>query len=103
MERAFRISKGSLDMRPMFHFAERRIEAHVCICFMAYKVYKELERIIKMMCIDMSVGHVLDAAKTIITIRIKLPENGQLYVKTLFLTDKHRAIKPLFELLQDEK
>ncbi|WP_444544367.1 IS1634 family transposase, partial [Prevotella lacticifex] len=32
VERAFRISKGNLEMRPMFHFTERRIEAHVCIC-----------------------------------------------------------------------
>ncbi len=41
VERAFRISKGTLEMRPMFHFTERRIEAHICICFIAYKVYKE--------------------------------------------------------------
>lgn len=25
----------------MFHFSEKRIEAHVCICFVALKVYKE--------------------------------------------------------------
>ena len=97
VERAFRISKGSLDMRPMFHFTERRIEAHVCICFIAYKVYKELERIIKMKKIDMSVGHVLDAAKTVTTIRVWMPENKEFYSKTLFLTDRHRAIQPLFE------
>ena len=36
VERAFRVSKGTLEMRPMFHFTERRIEAHVCICFIAY-------------------------------------------------------------------
>lgn len=71
VERAFRISKESLEMRPMFHFTERRIEAHICICFIAYKVYKELERIIKMSNIDMSVGHILDTAKTITTIRVK--------------------------------
>ena len=29
VERAFRISKGNLEMRPMFHFTERRIEAHL--------------------------------------------------------------------------
>ena len=46
VERSFRVGKGTLEMRPMFHFTERRIEAHVCICFIAYKVYKELERII---------------------------------------------------------
>lgn len=97
VERAFRISKGTLEMRPMFHFTERRIEAHVCICFIAYKVYKELERLICINKIDMSVDRVLDAAKTITTIKIKMPENGSFFTKTLFLTKKHIAIKPLFE------
>ena len=36
LEPAFRVSKGTLEMRPMFHLTERRIEAHVCICFIAY-------------------------------------------------------------------
>lgn len=99
VERAFRISKGTLEMRPMFHFTERRIEAHVCICFIAYKVYKELERAISINKIGMSVDHVLGAAKTITTIRIKMPENGTYFTKTLFLTKKHLAIKPLFQLL----
>lgn len=97
IERAFRISKGSLEMRPMFHFTERRIEAHVCICFIAYKVYKELERIIKLKGIGMSVDKVLGAAKTITTIRVNMPENRKVYTKTLFLTEKHQAIKSLFE------
>ena len=98
VERAFRISKGTLDMRPMFHFTERRIEAHVCICFIAYKVYKELERLIAINKIGMSVDHVLDAAKTITTIRVRMPENGTYFTKTLFLTEKHLAVKPLFDL-----
>jgi transposase len=100
VERAFRISKGSLEMRPMFHFTERRIEAHVCICFIAYKVYKELERVIKLKGIELSVGKVLDAAKTITTIRVNMPENRKVYTKTLFLTEKHQAIKLLFEWLR---
>lgn len=98
VERAFRISKGALEMRPMFHFTERRIEAHVCICFVAYKVYKELERIIKLAGIKMSVGEVINTAKTIITIRVNMPENRDTYVKTLFLTPKQRVIEPLFGL-----
>lgn len=101
VERAFRISKGTLEMRPMFHFTERRIEAHICICFIAYKVYKELERLIAINNIGMSVDKVLDAAKTITTIRIWMPENGTYFTKTLFLTPKHLAIKPLFRLTTD--
>ena len=96
VERAFRISKGTLEMRPMFHFTERRIEAHICICFIAYKVYKELERLISINKIGMSVDHVLDIAKTITTIKIRLPENGTFFTKTLFLMEKYLAIKQLF-------
>lgn len=88
-------------MRPMFHFTEHRIEAHVCICFVAYKVYKELERIIKEKNIVLSVGKTLEAAKTITTIRVRMPESGKFYTKTLFLTDKHRAIKSLFDHTQE--
>ena len=98
MERAFRISKGNLEMCPMFHFTERRIEAHVCICFIAYKVYKELERLIAINKIEMSVDKVLEAAKTITTIRVRMPENRTTFTKTLFLTEKHYAVKPLFDL-----
>lgn len=102
VERAFRISKGTLEMRPIFHFTERRIEAHICICFIAYNVYKELERLIAINNIGMSVDKVLDAAKTITTIRIRMPENGTYFTKTLFLTKKHLAIKPLFRLTTDD-
>ncbi len=36
VEAAFRVGKSTLEMRPIFHFTERRIEAHICICFMAF-------------------------------------------------------------------
>jgi transposase len=98
VERAFRVSKGTLEMRPMFHFTPRRIEAHVCICFVAYKVYKELERLIKENGIPHSVDKVIDIAKTVITVRINMPENGQVFTKTMFLTDRHKSIEPLFNI-----
>lgn len=99
VERAFRITKGNLEARPIFHFTERRIEAHICICFIAYKVYKELQRIIALQGeIKLSVDKVLDIAKTIPTIRIRLPYNGDERTQTLFLTDKHKLIEPLFDI-----
>jgi len=96
VERAFRIGKSSLEMRPMFHFTGKRIEAHICICFVAYKVYKELERTIRRLGINMSVDKVLDIAKTITTIKIRLP-NGELYTQTLYTTPQQLLIKPLID------
>ena len=98
VERAFRVTKGNLEARPIFHFTEKRIEAHICICFMAYKVYKELERIIRIAKIDLSVDSVLGIAKTIATVRINLPNNGTVMQQTLLLTPDHCKIKPLFDI-----
>ena len=65
VERAFRISKSKIEIRPVFHFTRRRIEAHVCICFVALKVYKELERLLKLSHVNMSVDKVLALAQTV--------------------------------------
>ena len=97
IERAYRVTKGTLEMRPMFHFTSRRIEAHVCICFVAYKVYKELERILKTTDINLSVDKVLSIAKTVTTIKIKLPSSGSTLTKTLLLTPKHKSIAKLLD------
>ena len=92
VERSFRITKGTLDVRPMFHFTPRRIEAHVCICFVALKVYKELERLLKRSGCPYSVDEVLKIAETVVTIEIARPENNNTVTKTLCLTEKERAI-----------
>jgi transposase len=96
VERAFRITKGTLELRPMFHFTPKRIEAHVCICFVAYKIYKEFERILRIKGIDMSVDKVLDIAKTITTLKIRLPLSNEILTKTMFMTQKHLSIAQLF-------
>src|SRR5690554_49397 len=97
IEKAFRVTKGTLEIRPMFHFTPRRIEAHVCICFVAYKIYKELERRLRINSIDLSVDKVLDIAKTIITLKIKLSKSRETMSKTMLITPKHKLIAPLFE------
>jgi len=97
IERAFRVTKGTLEMRPMFHFTPNRIEAHVCICFAAYKVYKELERVMRISHVNMSVDKVLDIAKTITTIKINLPISGNTMTKTMLLTQRHKSIAQLFD------
>lgn len=96
IEKAFRITKGTLEIRPMFHYTPRRIEAHVCICFVAYKVYKELDRVLKSNNIALSVDKVLNIAKTITTIKVKLPISGSILTKTMLITPKHKSIAMLF-------
>ena len=43
IEKAFRISKSDLQIRPIFHFKEYGIHAHLLICFMALAICKFIE------------------------------------------------------------
>lgn len=47
IEKAFRISKTDLRVRPIHHYRRKRIEAHICVAFVAYTLYKELERLLE--------------------------------------------------------
>ena len=96
VERAFRIAKSKIEIRPMFHFTRKRIEAHVCICFVALKVYKELERILKMTDIRLSVDKVLALAQTITTIEIRLPKSRETLRRTMLMA-RHQRIAKLFD------
>jgi transposase len=46
IEKAFRISKTDLRIRPIYHRLRERIEAHICISFVSYLLFKELERVL---------------------------------------------------------
>ena len=43
IEKAFRISKTDLKVRPVYHFKINPIESHILICFMALAVVKYME------------------------------------------------------------
>lgn len=96
VEQAFRISKSNIEIRPIFHFTRKRIEAHICICFVALKVYKELDRLLKLASVGISVDKVLKMAQTVTTIKIKLPLNGEVLSKTLIM-QRHKKIEKLFD------
>ena len=42
-EAAFRIQKDQLDVRPIWHQHEDRVQAHILVCFLAFVLWKSLE------------------------------------------------------------
>ena len=46
-ETAFRIHKSDLGMRPIWHQKERRVKAHILVCFLAYVLWKMLGQMCK--------------------------------------------------------
>ena len=85
IEKAFRISKTDLRVRPIYHRLQRRIEAHLSIAFCSYKLYKELERQLKEKKVGISVEKAIDLMKTIYSINIILPKSRK---KTHFIFAK---------------
>jgi hypothetical protein len=43
-ELAFRIQKSDLELRPIWHQKETRVQAHILVCFLAYVLWKTLAR-----------------------------------------------------------
>lgn len=76
IEKAFRISKFDLRLRPIYHQIQRRVEAHICICFTAYAVFKELERILKIKKVPFSAARAIELCKTMYQIKVVLPDTG---------------------------
>jgi transposase len=42
-EAAFRIQKDQLNLRPIWHQREDRVQAHILVCFLAFALWKSLE------------------------------------------------------------
>ncbi len=74
IEKAFRISKTDLRIRPIYHRKKERIEAHLCIAFAAYAIYKELERKLQIKNIKISPAKAIELSKTIFQISFQLPD-----------------------------
>lgn len=64
VEKAFRISKTDLKIRPIYHRLETRIKAHILISFVSYAIYKEFERKIKQSNIEIKFKLAFDHIKT---------------------------------------
>jgi len=77
IERAFRISKTDLRIRPMYHYRRRRIEAHVLVAFVAYTIYKELERRLAEAGLAMSPKRAIELTQTMYQMIFTLPKDPQ--------------------------
>lgn len=92
IEKAFRISKTDLRVRPIFHYKRRRIEAHLCIAFTAYTVWKELERLLNQQGVDMSPTRAAELTRTMYEIVYTLPQSKKIKRRNLGMDDEQRRL-----------
>jgi transposase len=95
IEQAFRISKTDLRIRPMYHYRRRRIEAHVLVAFVAYTIYKELERRLLEARLAMSPKRAIELAQTMYQMTFTLPNDPQQRQVLLKMEPEQQALYDL--------
>lgn len=97
IEKSFRVAKSELKIRPVYHRLQRRIEAHICISFVAYKVYKELERQLHERKASISANTAIEIAENIFEIEVDVPETKAKVKRLLLLSEEQRYLAKLFD------
>jgi len=100
IEKAFRISKTDLRIRPIFHRLKDRIEAHICIAFVAYTIYKELERLLDKHRIGFSPKRAAELTHNMYQLEYTLPDAG-IGKTTLLKMDGEQ--KKLYEVIHNRR
>lgn len=87
VEQAFRITKSDLQIRPIYHFKEKMIEAHILICFMALAVCKYME-----LKTGRSIKSILKILKAITDAKLVNNVSGQEFVLRSVINDEAKQI-----------
>lgn len=98
IEKAFRISKTDLKIRPIYHRKANRIESHLLIAFCSYKLYKEFERQLKEKQTGLSPEKALDILKSIFGIKTILPVSNKPIEIIMANTDEQVKLLTAFNI-----
>jgi len=92
IEKAFRMSKTDLRIRPIYHRLKHRIEAHICISFTAYSIYKELERLLFLEKSSLSLNRASELTHIMYQITYVLPESKHTKTRLLKMDDEQAEL-----------
>jgi len=90
-EKAFRLTKSDLGMRPIFHQEEHRVRAHIFVCFLALAMYKSLELWMDAKGLGNSPAKLLEEFREIRSMDIVMPvkDRNPLRLRVVAKPDEH--------------
>lgn len=98
IEKAFRISKTELKVRPIYHRKANRIESHLLISFCSYKLYKEFERQLNEKQTGLSPEKALDILKSIYGVKTILPVSNKIVEIIMANTKEQKELLAVFNV-----
>ena len=81
VEAAFRIQKNDLVLRPLWHQTEKRVQAHILVCFLAYVLWKCLSQMCKNSGLGNEPRKIIDEIKRIKLTDVILPTKTGVEIK----------------------
>ena len=72
VERAFANLKDVLDMRPIYHRTDDRVQAHIFVAALAFLLHRAIEKKLKTARLDLSATEALTARKSVRVVNIDL-------------------------------
>jgi transposase len=76
VERAFANLKDVIDMRPIYHRSDHRVEAHIFVAALAFLIHRAVEKKLKAAGFDLSATDALNALKTVRVVDIALGDGS---------------------------
>jgi transposase len=75
------MNKTDLRIRPIYHRLHSRIEGHICICFTAYTIMLEIERILKKAKCAITLNRAQELVKTMYQLTYQTPITKRIVAK----------------------
>ena len=72
VERAFSCLKDVIEMRPVYHQTDERVEAHLFVATLAFLVHRALEKKLKVAELDLSATEALQALRSVRVVDLQL-------------------------------
>ena len=98
------MSKTDIRIRPLYHCLRHRIEAHICIPFTAYCIYKELERVLKLEKSTLPLKKAAELTHNMYQVTSTLPDSKHIKLILLQMDEKQenyiKSSAKIFRVLQ---
>ena len=91
------MSKTDLRIRPIYHRLRHWIEAHICIAFTAYVVYKELERVLNEEKASITLKTASEITQNMYQVTYQLPDSKHIKSTLLKMNEQQRE---LYQIIQ---
>lgn len=103
IEESFRINKHTLEMRPVYHHASRRIKAHILLCYITFAVCRYVQKRIAMQYENLSIDRIRNI---LIDVQYSVLRDGKTESKYCLpskMSMEARQIYSVFSLKRDKR